>query len=1730
MTRLLPFVLALALILVGGSSHALDLPGLQTSANAYETAVRDKAPPQPQLKVQADALGRAAEALKQGQPDAAIPAFEQAIKAGDDRAETWLALSEAWTAAAKPNPQRALQAAWLALGKSNPAHPSHVAALDRLAALLEGPLNRPRDALHALQEHEQMAKDDATVPVPADLESRISALKRRIGLEIRKVVSDTGADPARICVTFTDPLLVDAKAHYGDYVKLEPAATVVPQVEDDTLCLAGVAYGTGYQLTLRAGLPGDQGLVLNQEQVQRVDVGDRVPMVAFQGNGFILPRGGADGLPLSTVNVAKVDLSVVRINDRNLVPLNNHGVMSDELYDYAFERLKSRDGEGVWQGSVAIKGSHNGVVVTPVPMRALMGDPKPGIYLVRAQAADPVSSGDAATQWVVVSDIGLTAYKESDGITVYARSYGTAKPLAGIPVALVASNNAELARAPTDGDGRVRFAVPKGEHDGNNPAMVMAYGLDNDYAMLDLAKAAFDLSDRGVSGRDPPGPLDAFLYTDRGVYRPGERVNLTVLLRDDKTRAVEDFPLTLKVLRPGGSVFFQGVVKPGAAGAQVLPLDLTTTAPFGMWTVNAYGDPKADPIGRVEFDVEDFVPERLAVEIQPSAAVAVAARAFPITVHGRFLYGPPAAGLTGREEVTVEADPTPFPAFKDYQFGATDEEVAAKTAEIDVPALDATGSATVAAVLPAIPDATRPLVARIRVAVAEPGGRPSRAEISVPVANQSFAIGIKPLFDNETLAENASAGFNVIAVDPSGTPVAQTGLTAKLSAEHSQYQWYSESGRFTYRTITRREPIKSVALAVAAAQPTGLDLGKLPFGRYRLEVADQAGAVTSSIRFWVGWQDIGAAADIPDKLVIAADQAAYLPGATARLRITPPFAGELLVTVATDHVLSTQTLTVPTEGVTLDVPVAADWGPGAYVLATAYRSPQAGRDHQPVRALGLTWVAVDPAPRTLKVALDAPADARPRGPIPVTVRVTGGDGAPAAGAYVTLAAVDEGILHLTGFKTPDPGGFFNGKRRLGVLIHDDYGHLIDPALGPPGELRQGGDSLGASLPAVPVQVVSLFQGPVRLDDQGVARLTVNMPDFDGQVRLMAVAFDRQRVGATAAPLTVHEPLVAQMALPRFLAPGDESRVTVSLHAVDAPAGAYHVVISGAGSVAVDDGIVDLGFTGGDRQTVIRTLRGVTPGIGTVQVAVTGPNGLKVDHSLSMTVRSVRPLETHFDLHPIDPGASVQAGSALLAGFIPGTGAVRLGFSAAPPIDIGGIVTALENYPYRCLEQTVSTAAALLVRDRLGIPDPDGNAAAGVQQAIARLTDLQRFDGGFGLWSGRDEANRWLSAYAMDFLTRARAKGVAVPSEAYLNGLDFLRNVAANGGTSADGLAARAYAVEVLSAAGLGMPGTTRLLGDESSHALPTPLARGQVAAALVRLGETERAQRLVDAALGQLARKDWGPDYGSTIRDAAALIPTLGEAGLLGDHLPALIDRLPANDTAAARTSTQEQAWLVMAVASLSQPQGARAAGQLSLTRNGRPWTKADPAWLVPTAADLSQGITIANAGTAAIWQASSVAGIPIQPAPAAREGLRIRRNFLNRDGTAYNLDQMHQNDVFVIVLEGEANTGLDHQLLVTHGLAAGWEIENPSLGGDSTKSLAWLGDLSPVVAVEARDDRFAAALDLTPQSNTFRLAYLVRVVTPGNYELPGAAVEDMQKPRFFARQAVGRVTVQPAP
>lgn len=1558
-------------------------------------------------------------------------------------------------------------------------------------------------------------------------------------LAFRRVAAEVGADSPEACLTFSAPLDATGATRYADYVQLPAGIRAGFRVDDTRLCLSGFAFGNEYQVTLRPGLPGAKGEKLAAETPVTIGFSDRPATVSF-GPGFVLPRETSEGLPITTVNVSKLDITVYRVGDRLLARMRQDMVDERKVYPYSAREVGEDEGRKVWTGTMPVTGPRNDAVTSLFPLAEAIGKAEPGAYLVVAKNPDASKEDDddsygyyydadyrpMAAQWVVQTDLGLTSFNGADGLTLSVRSLKTAKPLAGVRLTLIARNNDELGQVTTGADGIARFApgLLRGSG-GMAPVMVMAYGTE-DFAFLDLRRSNFDLSDRGVEGRAPAGPVDAFLYTERGIYRPGETVQLTTLLRDPTVRAIENRPVVVKILRPDGKEYRRFTVADGGSGGGTLAVKLPASANRGNWEATAHMDPEGEAVGRVGFEVQDFVPQRLGLTIGERPAVVKPADWLSIPVEARFLYGAPASALGGEAELVIEPDPAPFPRHKGYRWGLADEKFSGERITLAVADTDDKGATTVTGQLPSALNSTLPLRADIGIAIREPGGRVTGEHVYVPVRTRPVAVGVKPRFDG-SVRRGQDAIFDVIAVNEAGETVARQGLQYEVFKDVSTWQWYRSGSRWRYERVAREAQVAAGTLAPGAENPAVLKY--VPdWGSYRVVVRDPASGAATSLSFWGGWYG-NASADRPDRLKLAADKPGYQVGDTAKLHIDSEFEGEALVVVANEQVHETRTVHVPAGGTDVTVAVGADWGPGAYALVTLYRPLSDKLGHAPVRAVGVAWLGLDPAARTLGVSLGAPERITPRQTITVPVKVAGASGS----AFVTLAAVDQGILQLTRFKTPSPQAHYLSKRRLGVGMRDDYGRLIR---GLAGGDDQGGDAFGGKgLDVVPTRTVALYSGIVAVKD-GTAAIPLEVPDFQGELRLMAVAWDGAKVGSGEARLTVRDPIVAEVILPRFLAPGDKGRATVLLHNVDGAEGAYAIRITSRDAVAGEPVERSIPLTKGKREVFTVPLAAGSAGIGTVDLAVKGPDGFAVSRDWPIQVRPAQLPETRQTIVSMAPGETVTLDNALLDGFVPGTGSVALSLSRWQGIDVPGLLRWLDRYPYGCLEQTTSRALPLLYFNDMALlagTRQDRNIPERVQEAVERIVSMQTPDGYFRMWGqwGSD-ADPWLSVFALDFLSRAADKGYDVPAAALAQGRNWLRSEAAR--DSRDEV--RAYAMALLARKGLANAGDLRYFHD--SKPPKSAMAAAHLGAALDAVGERARANTSYEAArlaLAQQPARYVSLPYGSHLRDVYGVAAVMAGAGR-ATQVPALLEvggtlAAPAEDT-----TTQDKAWMLLAAAEM-----ARNAGKLAIEVNGKPTAAGDPVSVPADASALTRGITLKNAGDGPVFRVVSAEGVPAQPLAASANGIKLAKHVFTLDGQPADLNAVKRNDRLVVVIEGKAIAEVKGDYAVLDLLPAGWDIEGvlrPEQPG-----YGWIGKLSEAEMRQARDDRFVAAVTLPnwemdrsdaeyihridgSETWEFRVAYTVRAVAPGEFSLPAAFVEHMYSPRIRARSDLGRVVI----
>jgi uncharacterized protein YfaS (alpha-2-macroglobulin family) len=1719
--------LALGLVSAQAADKAFKRDDLADSAIKLEAQIKSEAGPVAKsnatLKTDADA------AFKRSDFRTGLQILGQIAATTPEDSGNWLRLARTIFQIRPANSteqtfllERASTAAYIAYQRAGNAgeEADALAVLGR--ALSERKLWRP--SLDALR----LSLDMREV---ADVRGQYEKMRDEHGFRLLDYTVDSDSASPRACFQFSEDLA--KRTDFAPFVTLAGNDKPALSVEEKQLCVDGLTHGERYNINLRAGLPSTVKETLPKSAEFNIYVRDRKPFVRFTGRAYVLPRTGQRGIPLVSVNTPAVTVDVFRIGDRNLINTVIDNDFQRSLNKYELSGLGGERGVKVWSGELATATTLNQDVTTAFPVDQALGDLQPGVYVMTAAPKGPGSDDDnsLATQWFIVSDLGIAAFSGNDGIHVFVNSLASTDPVGKAEVRLVARNNEILATRKTDDSGHVLFeaGLARGEG-GLSPAMLTVTGDKADYAFLSLKTNAFDLSDRGVSGRPAPTGADAFVYAERGVYRSNETVYLTALLRDGQGNAVTGGPLTLVIERPDGVEFRRALLPDQGAGGRSMTLALNSAVPTGTWRVRAFTDPKGNSVGETTFMVEDYVPERIEFDLTAKDKQINAEVPAELKVDGHFLYGAPASGLQLEGDLLV-APAAERPGFSGYQFGVADEETTSneRTPIENLPESDASGVATFPVSLAKPPSSTRPQEAQIFIRMAEAGGRAVERKLVLPVAPAAAMIGVKPLFADKNVAEGDKAAFDVVFAAPDGKSLVREGLRYELLKIESRYQWYRQNSSWDFEPVKSTTRVADGDLSISADKPSRITLSPQP-GRYRLDVkSTEADGPLTSVQFDVGWYSDGSA-DTPDLLETSIDKPQYQSGDVMVVSVNARTAGKLTINVLGDRLLTTQTTDVKEGTTQVKIPVAKDWGTGAYVLATLRRPLDVAASRMPGRAIGLKWFGIDKNPRTLQVNLSPPALVRPNATLKVPVKLGGLN--PGEDAKIVVAAVDVGILNLTNYKPPAPDDYYLGQRRLSSEIRDLYGQLIDGMQGTRGQLKTGGDS-GAELQGSPPtqKPLALYSGIVTVAADGSAEINFDIPEFAGTARVMAVAWTATKLGRATTDVTVRDPVVLTATLPRFLLNGDHGTMSFDLDNVEGTPGDYTINVKTSGPVKVTGNpATNMNLAAKQRTSMSLALDAGGAGSAQLDVDISGPNGLTLARHYALDVKPATQILARRSIRTLAKGESLTLTSDMFSDLVEGTGGVSLSVSTSTALDAATILKALDRYPHGCSEQITSRAMPLLYVNDLAAGAHlamDTEVDQRIKDAIDRLLARQGSNGSFGLWSaGGDDA--WLDAYVTDFLTRAREKGFAVPDVSFKSALDRIRNSVVNANEpEKDGGRDLAYGLYVLARNGAAPIGDLRYLADTKLGNLATPIAKSQLAAALALVGDKTRAERVYQAALDSLAPKpvlEFGrTDYGSALRDAAALVSLASEGNAPKATLTQAVARVEVARGLTPYTSTQENAWLVLASRALSKE-------TMSLDLNGAAIKTA--LYRSYKAGEMAGApIKITNTGDTPVQAVVSVSGAPITPEPAASNGFKIERNYFTLDGKPADVAKAKQNDRFAVVLKiTEAKPEFGH-IMVSDYLPAGLEIDNPHLvsSGD-TGTLDWIEDGEEPKNTEFRDDRFTAAIDRAADAKAvFTVAYVVRAVTPGKYVLPQAYVEDMYNPSRYGRTGTGAVEVRPA-
>ena len=1523
-------------------------------------------------------------------------------------------------------------------------------------------------------------------------------------LRITKVIQRSTASSTSLCAEVDRYFSATDGIAAKPYIKLTPPDYFGVSLSYDEICLTGLKPQKDYTFSIQRSIPlGEVSLDKSYRFTQRTT--DYQPSMSFPDRGYILPAKGEISIPIKTTNIDRFYVTLYRINRENLIKSINEYGLFRTLSSYTLDKVKEQDGYLLWKKRLSIDAKKNHEKTTAIPVGKLLTKREPGVYILAATPIDSEGEEDpysVITQWFMISDIGLFTMEGTQGLHVYCKHLSNAKTYPKVKLELVAKNNERLGSTMAKGGYALFPKSLLGGKRGLAPKAIYASGESGDFTVLDLSRPSHDLSDRGVTGREVPKSYDAWLYSNRAIFRPGETVPFHLLVRTPLGVAVSNLKLSVKLHDSRGVEIASRLITTDASGHSQGSFSLSPSASTGKWKITLYAGGK-HPIGRLGFLVEDFVPPKISLSLKKAPQQLIPNQKVILDAMASYLAGDPLPHAKVEVNTILHAAATPFKQYTSYWFGKAGSHFKNQSLGTQYFEGGAEGNITIPLILKRKPRTSLPLSAHITLSASEPGGRPVQETLDLFYADKAAYIGIKAHFDNHAVDRDDSPTFDLVYLK-NAQPTPAT-LHYRLIEEEVSWNWRSsrEGDWEYYRSYSDREEVDKGTFQTSD-HPALLTLKKLDWGSYRIEIEDARG-ILSSYKFTSGYEEPVSRAS-PDRLPVALDKQSYLPGEKIHVNITPKFSGPLLLSLANNRILETREIQA-TEGtpVTLTFETNASWGSSLYLLASAFRAQS--KTLGATRAIGVAHIAVKNPKNTIHMTLEHPPRIHASSQLTVSVQT---QKQPQGKTYLTLSAVDKGVLSLTHYKQPDPVRYFYGQRRLGVEIRDVYADLIK-ATGAHAQfdVGAGDEELEAALHDTVVsnkrKVVALFSKVIPFDAQGKAVTTFQIPDFQGTLTLTAVAWNTHALGSTTGEILVKDPISTELYLPRFMGEGDHAAATVrSSFDPTVESGSYLLKFHTGNGLEVTPEEISYTVTQGKTPPSIKTLKLHASKIpeGTIGLSLLHEGEVLLKREWHLGIRSAYPPAYIRKTGSLKPGETLVPKKYVSLTPWKNPRRIKFSLSGAPLLPTASMVKELTDYTGRCAEQTSSRAMPWLTskeKDKRGL----------VQRAIERLSNMQRIHGGFGLWSN-SETDTWLTAYVLDLFTRAKAQGYSVSERNINKGLSWLEQHLDRWSTQRSKQEGDAYALYVLARNHRILMSEIAFRLKDKKSLIRSAQAWGQLGAVLSSLGEEDKATILFDKAKTMLGDSSY-VNYGGALRNKAALVRLIKEAGRT-DEAQMLFADLALELKTRRYLSTQEMSMLLRAskVLDIHKSTPKLTVNGIPYQENAAPVFKADTLTALPS---------VTNQGTHALWYDLSFIATPDPVSTTSHEnrGFSIDKHFYTLDGEPVDPSQIARNSRIVVVIKGTIQDSAIKHPLITDWLPAGFEIENPTISGiDASDGLKWLGKKSALLHAAYRDDRFEAALQ-NDSNNSFVTAYLVRAVTTGSFTLPPARIEDMYQPRYRA-------------
>ncbi|MCX6244818.1 MAG: MG2 domain-containing protein [Bacteroidetes bacterium] len=1599
-------------------------------------------------------------------------------------------------------------------------------------------------------------------------------------------------DEQYIVARFSDPLKEDQ--NLAGLIRLGKNMDLRYSIEDNELKIYPPEIPSGQlTLTIEPSLKNSQGKLLGKIISQKISFEDTRPNLRFAGSGVVMPSSNGLLLPFEAVNLKAVDIKVIRIYENNMLQFLQVNEMDGQselarvgkivlkktiplthVVDYGkwnrfsidLSTLIKAEPGAVYSVSLNFKKAYstypcndNGTATAETGLTT-WGD------LVQEDETDwsyhgsfeddyydydgyydydwkernnpcdkSYYNGKSVSRNVLASDLGLIAKAGADGnLTLFATDILTAKPLSGVQLEAFDYQQQLLASGKTDDEGKVVLSLKR------RPFVVLAHK-DKQVGYLKLAEGtSLSLSMFDVGGEILQHGLKGLIYGDRGVWRPGDSLFMIFILEDKAQKLPQNHPVTFSLYNPAGQVVTRITKTSSVNGFYNFSTATDASAPTGNWLAKV-------KVGGNEFQktvkIETVKPNRLKISLGFGADRLIKGKPMKASLSAKWLTGATARKLKATVALSLTKSGTKFKNYPDYIFDNPASGFSTESLTVFNGSLNDNGVAEFQPDIRMTGSAPGILNANFETNVFEEGGDFSVDRFTLPYYPFLSYAGIKVPYEkgsDRLLYTGRNYNFSFVNVDADGNSLSRNRL--KVEVYKLEWRWWwdnsesSASADFISTSYNHLADSMTVSVTNGKAE-FPFQVTEDDWGRYFIRVTDRlSGHVTGAIVYfdWYGYNRApGGEKQAAAMLSFSADKPKYKVGEEVKLTIPSSEGGRVLVSVENGTTIL-KTFWVPaTKGTTeCKFDVTGEMAPNCYASVTLIQPHAQTLNDLPIRLYGVIPIPVEDPETHLFPVISMSNVLAPDQTASITVREEKGK----AMTY-TLAIVDEGLLDLTRFKTPDPWSVFYAKEALGIKTWD----IFDLVMGAfSGELQRilsiGGDQdkiNKGNLKANRFKPMVKFLGPFELKKGEARTHTFKMPNYVGSVRVMVVAGNNGAYGTAEKTVPVKKPLMVLGTLPRVVGPGETVKLPVTVFAMEKTVKNVSVSVSADQMFTISGPVTQkLSFSRpGDDVVMFELKVKEMIGVGKIHILATSGNE-KAMNDIEIDVRIPNPEVTNVMETILEPGQTWNVSYQMVG--ITGTNKGKIEVSSVPPLNLEKRLSYLIEYPYGCIEQTTSSVfPQLYLADLADIsPTRKSEIERNIRAGISRLKSFQITGGGLTYWPGGSYADDWGTCYAGHFLLEAEQKGYTLPVGFMQAWKNFQKQKAIswlyNASYSNDELI-QAYRLYTLALARVPELGAMNKLLERKNLSLQ---ARWRLAAAYQLAGKPEEARKLVATAttvVSPYREQAWS--YGSGTRDEAMIVEALCLLNMKPKAAD-LVRKISADMSREEWMSTQTTAYCLIAISKFTGAATGKGI-HASYTMSGGAMTKMETDKAIATA-DMNLkksftggGLRMINEGKNVLYARIVMQGIPvIGDITAAQNDLKMSVVYLSTDGRFVDPALLPQGTNFIaeVTVSNPGMRGTYRQLALSQIFPSGWEIINARMSEVAQANT----QASPYTYQDIRDDRVYTYFDLEPgRMKTFRI--MLNSTYMGRFYLPSVYCSAMYDNTINARIPGKWVVINPS-